>query len=53
MSAVRAEPVEARLFDRLRANGFMNITGRINKRCISALFSFVETGHFLLGGAMP
>jgi len=31
MSTVRAEPVEARLFDRLRANGFMNKSCRINK----------------------
>jgi len=32
MSVVRAEPVEARLFDRLRANGFVNKSCRINRQ---------------------
>jgi len=30
MRTVRAEPVEARLFDRLRANGLTDEAGRIN-----------------------
>jgi len=34
MSTVHAEPVEARLFDKLRANGFTHKSCRINKTTI-------------------
>jgi len=41
MNTVRAELVEARLFDKLRANGLTDKAGRINRACLQLPASIV------------